>query len=421
MTVFASAKFTVYVALSSFGLIGAVIAGRPALAALAVPFAALAARAVAQPAARPVSCRLELDQERALSNETIGLTLNLRSPAAVDLEVLLELEPGLIADDDRGREVWLQAGEERRLDFTIHAERWGLYRPAAVELRSVDRLGFFFERQRTDLRQELRVYPRPAELSRLIAPRETLALTGDLVSRVKGEGLEFADLREFVEGDRMRRINWTVSARRGRLHVNDYHPERNAEVILFLDTLGDLGADGASTLDRTVQAAAGLAEAHLRRRDRIGLIAYGGRLSWLTPDSGVRQRYRIIEALLTTRAIESETVRAVDSLPRQLLPPRALVIAISPLTDQRSIDALFTLRARGLDLAVIELPPPLPKPGPAPAEQLALRLWNLQRQATRALCGSAGILIVPWHTDEPLAAPVEQILQWRRRPQRQSA
>ncbi len=251
-------------------------------------------------------------------------------------------------------------------------------------MRSVDRLGFFFERQRADLRRELRVYPRPAELSALIAPRETLALSGDLVSRVKGDGLEFADLREFAEGDRLRRINWTVSARRGRLHVNDYHPERNAEVILFLDTLIDIGADGASTLDRTVQAAAGLAEAHLRRRDRIGLIAYGGQLSWLTPDSGVRQRYRIIEALLTTRAVESETVRIVESLPRQLLPPRALVIAISPLTDQRSIDALFALRARGLDLAAIELPPPIPAAGPTQPEQLALRLWSLQRQATQS-------------------------------------
>ena len=421
MSLFASAKFTVYVALSSFGLIGAVIAGRPELAALVVPFAALAALAVAWAAPEPVACRLELDRERALSGEEVGLTLTLESPSAVDLDVLLELEPGLATEDEHGREARLRAGETRLLDYEIRAERWGLYRPAVVELRSVDRLGFFFERQRVDLRRELRVYPRPAELSGLIAPRQTLALSGDLVSRVKGEGLEFADLREFAEGDRMRRINWTVSARRGRLHVNDYHPERNAEVILFLDTLVDLEADGASTLDRTVQAAAGLAEAHLRRRDRIGLVAYGGRLTWLTPDSGTRQRYRIVEALLTTRAAQSETVRAVDSLPRRLLPPRALVIAISPLTDQRSIDALFALRARGLDLAVIELPPPTPDAGPTQAGQLALRLWRLQRQATRALCESAGILTVPWLPDQPLAAPVEQILQWRRRPQRQSA
>ena len=421
MSVFASAKFTVYVALASFGLIGAVIGGRPELAALAVPFAALAALAVVQPAPKVIDCQLELDQARALSDEPVGLTLSLRSSQPIDLDVTLDLEPGLSISDDPNRSARLQAGEECLLDYSLRAERWGLYRPAVVELRSIDRLGFFFERQRSDLRQELRVYPRPTELAGLIAPRRTLALTGDLVAREKGEGLEFADLREFADGDRLRRINWTVSARRGRLHVNDYHPERNAEVILFLDTLADVGDGAVSTLDRTVQAAAGLAEAHLRRRDRIGLIAYGGRLTWLTPDSGVRQRYRIIEALLTTRAVESETVRAVDSLPRQLLPPRALVIAISPLTDPRSIDALFALRARGLDLAAIELPPSAPDSGDDPAEQLALRLWLLQRQATKALCESAGILIVPWHPDQPLATPIEQILQWRRRPQRQSA
>ena len=47
------------------------------------------------------------------------------------------------------------------------------------------------------------------------------------MARAKGDGIEFADIRPFVPGDRVRRINWRASARRPGLWVNESHPERN--------------------------------------------------------------------------------------------------------------------------------------------------------------------------------------------------
>ena len=73
----------------------------------------------------------------------------------------------------------------------------------------------------------------------------TQPFAGNQVARQKGEGLEFADLREFAAGDRVRSINWRASARRNVLVVNERHPERNADVILFLDTFADARAGGA--------------------------------------------------------------------------------------------------------------------------------------------------------------------------------
>src|SRR4029078_7562865 len=84
------------------------------------------------------------------------------------------------------------------------------------------------------------------------------------------------DLRDFVPGDRVRSINWRASARRQGLVVNERHPERNPDVVILVDSFVDLVAGDRSTLDDTVRAAATLASRYLERRDRVGLVGYGG-------------------------------------------------------------------------------------------------------------------------------------------------
>ena len=76
----------------------------------------------------------------------------------------------------------------------------------------------------------------------------------------------------------MRRINWRITARRSQLYVTEAHPERNTDVVLFLDSFSDLRLTGTSSLDLAVRGAASIAEHYLARRDRVGLIGFGGTL-----------------------------------------------------------------------------------------------------------------------------------------------
>jgi uncharacterized protein (DUF58 family) len=59
----------------------------------------------------------------------------------------------------------------------------------------------------------------------MLAPLETQVFIGNQVSRTRGDGIEFADIREWEPGDRRRRINWRASARRSELWVNEQHPD----------------------------------------------------------------------------------------------------------------------------------------------------------------------------------------------------
>ena len=99
----------------------------------------------------------------------------------------------------------------------------------------------------------LKVYPHAEALRALLRPQETQLSAGNQVARARGEGIEFADLRQFAPGDRLRRINWRASARRGQLWVNEAHPERNADVVLFLDTFAEARRTGPGTLDLAVR------------------------------------------------------------------------------------------------------------------------------------------------------------------------
>jgi uncharacterized protein (DUF58 family) len=233
------------------------------------------------------------------------------------------------------------------------------------------------------------------------------------VAREKADGHEFADIREWRPGDRVRRINWRTSTRTGVLHVNEYHPERNADLVLFLDAYAEVGSGASSTLERTVRAAASLAEEHLKRRDRVGLVSYGGTLHWLTPSSGIHHYHRIIEALLDVAVYDTPATRSVDVLPRSVLPSRAIVVAVSPLLDGRAIDALLDLRARHSDVTVLELPVG-GEAGADELDQLAVRLWRLQRRSAHATLLAAGIPVIAWHADLPLAAVIEEAREWRR-------
>ena len=106
---------------------------------------------------------------------------------------------------------------------------------------------------------------------------------------------------------------------------------------------------------------------------------------WLEPAGGLQQQYRLVDALLETGVELSYAWKDVNVIPARTLPPRALVVAVTPLLDERSVAALVDLRGRGHDLVVLEVSPePFVDPGTEPGDLLALRVWRLQRAELRS-------------------------------------
>jgi uncharacterized protein (DUF58 family) len=238
-------------------------------------------------------------------------------------------------------------------------------------------------------------------------PVRTQLSFGNYVSRLLGEGIEPGEIRPFLPGDRTRRINWRVSLRRQQLYVTQFHEERNADVVLLLDALSDTGAAPYSTLDASVRAAAALAGAYLARKDRVGFVEFGGFLRWINPATGRRQGAALVESLLPAATHFSYVVPQLDRLPARVLPRQALVIALSPLSDERFVTALIDLAARGFDVVVLAVSPieatRLVLAGSL-LDDVACRLWAIERQVRLDGLRRQGLAIVEWHPGTPLDA-----------------
>jgi uncharacterized protein (DUF58 family) len=289
-------------------------------------------------------------------------------------------------------------------DWQVTALRWGRWDSGRILVTVRSRGGLFAGTAVLSL-GEITVFPRPPSLTQLALPAQLRTRIGDHVDRRPGEGVEFAGVRPFVPGDRLRRINWPVTSRRGALHVNQLAAEQAAEIVAVIDAITDAGPPGDSSLDRAVRGAAGVARAYTRAGDRVGVITLYGPMRWIAPGIGQRQFYRIVESVLDARSLYSFVAPDVARIPPAVLPTGALVIMFSPLLDERAIDAVIDLRERGYPVIVADVLGTSPAPSAEPTGPgLALRLWRLERQALRYRLESLGIPVVGWPgepRDEP--------------------
>ena len=417
MTRHASPRLAAYGVVCAAGLVGALAGRRPELAALVGPFALVLALAALCDRPPRLGAWFSLARDRALEADEVDATLTLRAVDGVArLEAYVALPPTVtVSDGALPHSCRLYPDEDESVDLPLRCGRWGSHDLGLIRLRAHDLLGLFTWEDTVVRHEQLRVYPRPEALRRLVSPIATQAAIGSEVARAKGDGLEFADLRPFVPGDRVRSVNWRASARRGDLVVNERHPERNADIVVFLDTFVDARGHDASSLDRAVRATSTLATHYLERRDRVGLVALDGTLRWLQPGTGLAQSYRLVDALLETEVVFTYAWKDANIIPARTLPPRALIIAVTPLLDPRGIAALLDLRARGRDLVVLEVSPlDLVEPSTGQDDDLAYRLWCLRREELVSRFTRLGVAVGRWNGESPIGPLLEEVRVFRR-------
>ena len=217
-----------------------------------------------------------------------------------------------------------------------------------MTIRTLGPLGLAGRQGSTEVPGTLRVLPAfpsvrqlPSRLARL---RE---LDGRAAVRVRGQGTEFDSLREYVEGDDVRSVDWRASARSRSVVVRTWQPERDRRVLLVLDT-GRTSAgrvDDVPRLDSAMDAALLLTALASRAGDQVAMVA---------GDLAVRSRLRLghrrdavedmQQAMAGLQPVLAETnwrslVGAVEKLGRQ----RALVVLLTPLEPSAVSSGLLPL------------------------------------------------------------------------------
>nr|MDQ3384602.1 DUF58 domain-containing protein [Actinomycetota bacterium] len=396
-------------------LLIAVVAARPEPVAVAAPFALLLVLGLAVHREPELRTTVVVEPRTLSEGDELTVTVTVAVSAGAGW-VELQLHPPAVlqlVDGDVGWEEAAGPGATVAMAARFTSHRWGTTGPFTTAVIVHDRLRLVTHRSAVES-AGVRVRPSAERLRSLAAQRVLRPVPGSHPSRHRGDGIDFADIRPFVPGDRVRSVNWRASARRGELWINDRQPDRSGDVVLFLDTFETAGEGTDSTLQRCVEAAATLAAAHLGANDRVGLVDMGGLFRWVRPAGGTVQLHRIVDVLVGTQVLATSVDKSIDVLPMRALPRRSLVIALSPLLDRRGVAALEALRARGFDLVVVECSPePHVRSGPGRRGDLAHRLWLLDREALRVRFRQRGVAVVEWPTGTEFDLALREALAFR--------
>lgn len=399
----ATPRSITFVILVATLFLAALVSGRTEPVALAIPlFLALCYGTIAGD--KPtLKVEVSVAGDRLLEGDDVDLSIKVSSTDLVpELDIALLVPRGFSVTSPRSFRVRAQPDGPQELTVKLKAENWGVHEAGGVAVRAWGPGRLVTHEDVFPPGHFLKVFPRFERIVTGILPPEPQLFAGEYVSPLSGSGIEFASVREFQGGDEIRNINWKVSSRRAGMYVNTSHPERNSDVVLFLDTFGDHGdGDVGGSLESAVRGAAGLALHHLKRRDRVGVISFGGVVRWLPVSMARPHLYRLLDVLLDAQVRFSFAWKDVRLLPPKTLPTGSSVIAFSPLVDKRAVAALQNVQERGFPLVIVDtLAVEDIAPLPGPEGDLAHRVWRLQREAVRAEFAQKGVPVVRWSEED---------------------
>jgi uncharacterized protein (DUF58 family) len=399
------------VVLAAVLLLVAVVARRPDAAVLGLPLAVLAGWGrYLRPQRRP-TVRTELDADVLFEGQATTYRLRVEEGADPDLDLIVAALP-------RGR--WFRfdpihaavaepAGDGAvELEVGVRSERWGRRQLGPPLALGTSVLGAYRTGALPAEAVAVATLPLREGFAAVDAVPRPAGLVGLHRSRRPGEGTELAGIRPFRTGDRLRRINWAVSARTQELHVTSTWSDRDTEVVILLDTGDEVGlsegVDGrSSSLDTGVRAAASVAEHYLRHGDRVRLIDTGTVVRGVRAGSGRGHLRRILDALVHAdrkggQQDEKQLAR------RHRIRPDSLVIVLSPLLRRSILGYIVTLVHSGCTVIAVDTLPAEIGDGmdlvgryhDERAWPLAWRLRLLERRAELDRLGDLGVPTVRW-------------------------
>lgn len=235
---------------------------------------------------------------------------------------------------------------------------------------------------------------RGAVQGRMPARKGRHGSSGIALSPLRGRGMEYAESREYVNGDDARHIDWRLSARSGRTHTKLFQAERDRLTLIVADTHPALYF-GTRLRFKSVQAAragAVAAWAALRDGDRIAALRGTRTEAPIAPAGGMKAAMRVLGALRRWYAAPPDDDAglglALDHAGRVLRPGSRVVVLAEPASVQQIDDARWSVLARHNEVIVLlisdafeQQPPPARLAFAANATRIELDLAGKAQRA----------------------------------------
>ena len=307
----------------------------------------------------------------------------------------------------------LGPGETTRIRYVLRCPLRGHYSLGPISIRYRDSFNLFAQEMYVDHRSDLIVFPQVREIEEaMIRSRTPKMYTGATTLRTPGPGTEFFSLREYVPGDPFKIINWKAFARTGTLIVNEKCRDAVTDVFILLDSrdISRIGTVLKNPLEVGTVAAASLASYFIKRRDSVALAVYDDHLSFLPPDTGDKQYFKILSSLAGVAPKGAMPLQAVTNALSSRFSRGSPVFIISAAEgDGTTIPAVRDLAGRGHEVIILS-------PSSVDFERLVSRIprtsyevLKLERQNRLTALAGFGARVIDWMPDVELSQALLQV------------
>ena len=245
----------------------------------------------------------------------------------------------------------LPPGSPRTLEHKLTPLTRGVYAFGNINVFVSTLLGLVERRLVLGQPQDVDVYPSIIQMKRyeLRAMRHIAHETGIKKMRRIGHSYEFEQIKNYVQGDDYRSINWKASSRRAALMVNQYEDERSQQVYCIVDKSRAMRMpfEELSLMDYAINTALAISNIILKKQDKAGLLTFSDVIgATLKAERDTSQLTRILESLYREKERPGESnYELLYEAVRRLIGARSLLLLFTNFESSYALErALPTLR-----------------------------------------------------------------------------
>lgn len=242
--------------------------------------------------------------ERARADQDVTITLSLRNRggAAAPMLLLEDRLPARLPGRSRFTLNGIERNGRRDLSYVVRPSRRGTYDVGPLSIRIVDPFGLATLSSQGAPAHSFLIHPRTEALVLPQDAGERRSLSTAALRQPTGtQGEDFYALREYVQGDDLRKVHWPSTARRGKVMIRQEEtPWHTRATILIDDRAGAHGGSAdSSSFERAIEAAASVVQ--LYHAARYGFRLAGAHEPGYPTARGIAHYHRCLDLLATLR------------------------------------------------------------------------------------------------------------------------